>query len=251
MKYCPIVFLFVAFTFVAGPFEICAVGAQIIAPPGLENVDGSSRRYVNDIPDTQPNDVFLRHQELFLASEFDALQPNQNVIRAIRWRPDISKPAGSTPFSRVELYLSTTSATPGGGLSSTLDDNVGTDATLVYDAPLTLVATEGTGDPARPFEYVIEFETPYTYDSSAGNLLIDRTLTLSPGLDAPIADAHDVGEIRTLLQTGADVNRQSLVMVTEFSFVPEPSSMSLGAVGMLVGLAMIRRRRTNASFKAA
>ena len=128
-------------------------------------------------------------------------------------------------------------------MSSNVDENVGADETLVYDGPLTLIATdEGLGNPPRPFEYVIEFQTPFTYDPSAGNLLVDRTLTLSAGTVAPFVDAHDVGEIRTVFDNG---QFQSLVMVTEFTVVPEPSAMSLCGVGMFVGLAAIRSRRKN------
>ena len=234
MKYSHIVFS--VFTLAAlSPLNF-AKGAGIVAPLGLETVEGSNRRYVNDIE----NDLSFRHQELFLASEFEGLPPSHNTIEAIRWRPDFTKTAGSTTFDRFQLRLSTTSATPGSGISSNLDDNVGADETLVHDGPLTLVATEA-GSAPRPFEYLIEFQTPFTYDPSAGNLLVDRTLTLVAGTIAPIADSHDVGEIRSVFN-GGSTPRQSLVTVTEFTVVPEPSAMLLYGVGTFVGLAAIRRR---------
>ena len=56
-------------------------------------------------------------------------------------------------------------------LSSTFADNVGPDNTQVFSGPFQTAVTF-TGDPTN-FEVVINFTTPFYYDPTKGNLLLD------------------------------------------------------------------------------
>lgn len=116
-----------------------------------------------------------RLQSVYAAEDLlHSLPDNYRTITAVRWRPDASILRPTTTISEhVVVRLSTTKATPG-SLSMTYADNVGDDETVVFDGALTL-ATQNRGPAEGPkeFDLAINFTTPFRYDPSDGNLLID------------------------------------------------------------------------------
>jgi len=133
----------------------------------------------------------IRYQQVFRSTEFSRWNPGGGLIRAIAFRghgPGIPF-AGAIP--QLQVYLSTTSRDPD-DLSSTFADNVGPDDTQVFSGPYQAQVTFN-GDPAN-FEVVITFSTPFFYDPSKGNLLLD-VHNLQGGTELPPNDQQLDGTI--------------------------------------------------------
>jgi hypothetical protein len=106
----------------------------------------------------------MRYQQVYAADQFQGMM---GTITAISFRTDESTglPFVSNPID-VEVRLSHTKAVPT-ALSLTFDDNVGTDATLVYDGPLSL-SSAGLG----AFDIVMDIDDVFLYDG-VRNLLME------------------------------------------------------------------------------
>jgi hypothetical protein len=94
-----------------------------------------------------------------------------------RQSPLLSFIGNRVSVSDIRVQLSTTSrvsdTTAVNGLSGQFADNIGSDVVTVYSGQLTLM-TAFTGSPTpAPFDYTINFQTPFTYDPAEGNLLVD------------------------------------------------------------------------------
>jgi len=120
----------------------------------------------------------VRVQQVYLGSEVGSGQ-----ITAIAFRQNVSPGTAGAPFSStvqgLTLTLSTTTKAPD-MLTDTnpagLDSNVGADVVTEYNnSSLLLSSTAVTGTP-RPFDIVIPLPTPFTFDASLGNLLLDVTI---------------------------------------------------------------------------
>ena len=135
----------------------------LVVPVGLANVEGSG--YSGDLP------VSVREQNVYGASYF----PTQTiVITGIRFRPVV--PGGqafTNTISNIKFSLSSTPAAPD-QLSSIYADNIGTNVTTVFNGSLPL-SSEYAGPVAGPkaFDMVVNFTTPFVYNPSSGNLLVD------------------------------------------------------------------------------
>lgn len=113
----------------------------------------------------------MRYQQVFAASEFSG---GAGLINQILLRPDGANGGTfSETLSSIQINLSTTSKSPS-SLSKTFSKNVGTDETVAYSGslPLSSAFTGPAGGP-MDFDIVITLQTPFYYDSAAGNLLLD------------------------------------------------------------------------------
>ena len=156
----------------------------LVAPESLDQVEGNWR--LLNLP-PPPNG--FQAQWVYPASDFLRVPEHMDTITSVSWRPDQSMTGPiTTVFSNFELRLSTTNATPG-GLNSTLGDNTGPDEVLVYSGPITLKTDATPQSGPLPFDYLIEFQTPFVYDPAQGNLLLDYTF--GPDIDGrPNVDAQ-------------------------------------------------------------
>ncbi len=149
------------------------VQAQVVVPNGLESVEGNSSN-------TAPFSISppVRYQQVYLRSELQ-----RGWISAISFRLDGASSAfGPVLFNQVRLTLSSTPAGPD-SLSSTLDSNLGGDATVIYQGSVSLSST-AVGDP-RPFDITLSAQSPFYFDPTGGsNLLVE--LVLGSESDAPI-----------------------------------------------------------------
>jgi len=188
-------------------------------------------------------DTSVRYQQVYAASQFAASGPL--TISQIAFRPDGAVSGSSLIifFTSVQFDLSTTSRTPT-TLSTTFADNVGADNTTVFNSFVFRTAPV-TGPAGGPKNFTVTFPiTPFIYDPTAGDLLLDVRAFESGGgisdnLDAQAGmlftahvDASGIGST-----TGA-VFRTGLV--TEFEvqpFVPTPEPSTLGMVGVATLLA--------------
>lgn len=113
-----------------------------------------------------------REQTIYGASEFP---PYPIVITQIQWRPDIfvGRAITNVAISNIQINLSTTKRSPD-QLSLNFDQNTGSDETAVFGGYIVLgtfftVLTNGT----TGFDISVPLQTPFVYDSSKGNLLVD------------------------------------------------------------------------------
>src|SRR5205823_2672738 len=142
----------------------------------------------------------------------------------------------------------TTSKVPD-GLSTTFADNVGANETVVYSGALNFFLT-------APGAYIIPLQTPFLFDPTTGNLLMDvRNFQPGPspvlggnprafneaevtlGDSVSVAFAGDVNDLTGRTSTSG--------LVTGFggTIVPEPSTVVMLVLG-LVGYALAWRKKT-------
>jgi hypothetical protein len=192
----------------------------------------------------------LRYQQVFSATQFGDFPSGGSLITAIAFRPDA---VFASPFNQehpsVQIDLSTTAKGPG-ALSGTFSENVGVDNVTVYDrGPLTISSSfAGPANGPKVFDITIPLATPFFYDPAKGNLLLDirRFSDQVPGSIS--FDA--VEDATTSLIYAFDVNAseafpgggQEYGLVTQFTFVPEPSALALSAFSLLA-FARLRRRQ--------
>jgi len=154
-----------------------AAFGQTLVVPGLET--------------TVPGNVALpvgvqanRFQEVVGGGQF----PGPTVINGIRFRAAAGTGPVSVNYASYKITLSTTQAYPRAlnGLTSTLPsltfaNNVGPDATTVYNAPI-LGSSPGCAAPGPcTFDLAIPFSTPFTYEPSKGRLLVDIVASAATG----------------------------------------------------------------------
>lgn len=107
------------------------------------------------------------------------------TIIALRVRAAPGTGSLTSASGPLKVTLSTTQAYPntnGGHTlpSATYANNVGPDATVVYNAAAGLFSPGCALPGPCPFDTVIHFTTPFPYDPSKGRLLIDYTAAAAP-----------------------------------------------------------------------
>jgi len=155
-------------------------------------------------------------------------------------RPDaIFGSAFSFALQSVRIDLSTTSAGPD-SLNPAFAANSGADNTTVFPrGPLTLFGSF-SGPPGGPMDFSIHigFATPFLYDVSQGNLLLDvRNFGGGPDFDAEQTMGDSVSRVFTYAEAGVSSpagmsGTSGLVARFEFTSVPEPQVWLTVAAGV-------------------
>ena len=183
-----------------------------------------------------------RYQQLYTASNFTG----PVFIDAIRFANTRSTAAGIPATVGIGEYLLRLAVTdrPENGLGTNFDANIGGFSSTFFSGVV--------GGGSQGF-----LGTPYLYDPSRGNLLLDVTVlsqTTPLGLGFDFSRSSTDGTSRAfhtspLPPTGSfPVAADALGLITTFetrvaaSVVPEPSSVLLVAAG-LAGVAVLQRRR--------
>jgi hypothetical protein len=233
-----------------GGFAAPARAAFIVSPGAQAAVEGND---ANRLPfDITPFGAgSMRYQQVFKSTDFVSLTGPARITQ-ITFRPDFQLgSAFSATLPNVRIDLSTTSAAPD-ALSTAFANNVGGDDTTVFSGALPLSSAK-TGPAAGPkdFDIVINLTTPFVYDRSAGNLLLD-VRNFSGGTTTTFDAQTTVGDTVSRVwvsdvnaATGQTPDTEGLVTRFTTSPVPEPSTGALLAFGFpaLLGAARLRGRK--------
>jgi hypothetical protein len=226
----------------------------VVVPNDLAGVEGDSN---NGFPFNLSlfGDSSMRYQQVYDSSQFSSLG-GPVMINQIIFRPDAQTGAAfSSTLPSIQIDLSTTSSTPA-SLSTTFANNVGADDKVVFGAgPLSLSsAFIGPSGGPKNFDIIINLATPFLYDPSKGNLLMDVRNFLgggttqfdafTPASDGAVSERVWNPDVNATTGTYDSV---AAGMVTEFGFgpsaVPEPSTLLTAVSGVLACLGYAWRRR--------
>lgn len=235
--------------------SVSATSQTIVVPGGFASQEGNS----NSILPFNISPIFssIRYQQVYNASEFSALT-TPSFITDIAFRPDGEfGNAFNKTLNSVQIDLSTTSAAAG-TLSTTFAGNIGADDTIVHSGPLTLQSLfNGPANGPKDFDIVIHLDTPFKYDPSQGNLLLD--IRSFDAVSTSSFDAVSGNSVTSRVFTGllGSVNDPvgksdpagvgNIGLVTQFTVqaVPEPGGLTLlfGLTGSTALFTLLRRRR--------
>ena len=185
----------------------------MVAPNSLAGVEGNAgNSYPFNIGTNPPT---MRYQQVYAASEFDAVPAGGAYITGIAFRRDAGWGTFSATLPAVQIHLSTTANGPD-TLSTTFANNVGRDDTVVFSGALSL-SSAGAGSPA-PFDILIPFTTAFFYNPGAGNLLLDVRNSAggtSSQFDAVSAAADSVSRVYNRIDFATGTS-DTIGLVTEF-----------------------------------
>lgn len=189
--------------------------------------------------------------------------PREITAIALRTYPGASFGSNTVDVSNITIQLSTTGkggneTDPANLLSANFTDNLGTDAATVFSGALTLTTlVPGT------FDYVITFDTPFLYDPTMGNLLLDAMIPTSATVSGGgfgFLTFDSTNDLNDGLYSVVELNNgdatsgtlSTATPITRFfsdsaaAAVPEPMTMSLLGAGLL-GMGAMRRKRRMAA----
>src|SRR5215813_10539498 len=153
----------------------------IVVPNTLATVEGNDNNFGPFFNNS------VRYQQVYSASQFPS-SIGPLMITQIAFRPDgsVTDPSLTILFNSVRIDLSTTSSTPT-TLSTVFASNVGADNTTVFNS-FAFMNAPVTGPPGGPKGFTVTFPlTPFMYNPSAGNLLLDvRAFESGGGISAPL-----------------------------------------------------------------
>lgn len=220
-------------------FTVPIISGPLVVPNKWTRVEGDTGNLFPLFSD-QP----IRYQQVFDASQFSQLKNGGGLINRIAFRGHGPGVPFSATIPQLQVSLSTTSNSPD-NLSSTFADNVGPDNTQVFSGPLPTAVTF-TGD-ATNFEVVINFTTPFYYDPSKGNLLLDivnpeggtEVLPLQQELDGtlvtgdPVSRVYNYGDATsaTAGQSGGVDENDTYGLITRFNAINAVSRKVHGPAG--------------------
>jgi len=148
----------------------------------------------------------IRYQAVYGAAEFPSYPI---LISEIRWRPDSLQQGAvsNATISNIQINLSTTSKSAD-QLSLIFTENIGTDDTQVFAGTLNLnTSFTSLSNGSTAFDINLPLQTPFKYDPSKGNLLLDIR-NFSGGapsiFDNDIANSLDT--VSRVFTTDGDVN---------------------------------------------
>ena len=214
---------------------------RIVSPLSASGAEGNSS--------VTPNRNPIRVQFLIPASEFAGLPATHRRIVGFNFRSDSSQTQPvNWSWPSEQIWMSTTSLN---SLTTTFDANQGADKKLVFDGAVTYPLL-GTGPAAGPRGIAdgLKLQSPFSYDPTKGNLLIERKIF--DGNYAIPATLDTVSGIsgRLLLNdpgpnapTGILLNSFPVIQF-EFDVIPEPSTCVLTSLALMCVLATRRKKKT-------
>ncbi len=155
----------------------------------------------------------IRYQQVYRSLEFSRFAAGGEMITSIAFRAHLPGLPFTGTIPQLQVNLSTTNRSPD-NLNTTFAANVGADDAQVFSGPLSIVVTDsGPQDGPTNFDVVINFSTPFHYDPSQGNLLVDiRNLqggTQTPPLDQQLDATSTTGDAVSRVFNYGDANATS------------------------------------------
>ena len=157
-------------------FTSSIFAGPLVVPNEWTTVEGDTGNLFPLLSD-QP----IRYQQVFDSSQFSRLNPGGGLINRIAFRGHGPGVPFTATIPQLQVNLSTTTKSPD-NLSSNFADNVGADDIQVFSGALQTAVT--FTEDATNFEVVINLSTPFYYDPSKGNLLLD-VRNLQGGTEVP------------------------------------------------------------------
>ena len=247
-----------------------ALAEVVVAPLAQTTAEGSVSNFypfgmdaVN--PLNQGPLTSQRYQQGYDASIFSGYNAPL-TISGIAFRPDdVYGSVFTTTLLDIQINMSTASA-PLSALTGNFASNVGSDDMVVVNrGPLTLSsAFTGPAGGPKDFDIIIPLDTPFIYDPTAGDLLIDVRNYLGQADKSifPVFDAEISPDIWRAWTTNPDVDGVNnpdatlfgpMGLVTQFTFsqsqrpgpdvIPAPPAVFLGLFGASI-VTWFHRRRT-------
>ena len=236
-----------AFLILGGLATVPAQAQVIVAPNAFATANGGGQA------NTAPFNNISRFQQIYAASQFSALS-GPELITNIAFRPATTQGAFTYTDSSIQFDLSTNSEAVS-SLSSTFATNVGSNDQIVYSGALTFTSA-GTpgGGAAGPFDAILALQTPFLYDPTQGNLVLDIR-NFSPPANKIFIDGG--GSTTTAIvfadnSTSATTGTiQPAGLSTQFTFAPVPEASTTASFGLLLafglGGVMIAAKRKKAA----
>ncbi len=191
-----------------------AAAAQVVHPNQYELTDGTSS---NSYPFRFSTGAG-RYQQSYEAAQFPG--PMTITEIAFRYRNDTSYSSGTCDFKLTLSYCATAWNT----LSATFASNVGGNATVVHDGVWTFPAFGGHPAQPNPFTQRLILATPFVYNPSSGDLLMDvemRSSATSSSGGSFASTATAVGVSRVYSNTGTPTatsgGSDGIGLITEFT----------------------------------
>lgn len=157
-----------------------------------------------------------QYQQIYLGSAFNA----PVTITGLAFSQDVQ--GASVATYHLEIGLGTTTLSPSSP-GSAFDPGF----TTVFSGTLTPIFTTSNGD----FDFYVS-TTPYFYNPTNGNLLLNVTIFSAVGDNSAFAlDSQNPTMGRILTSGGSTTAYANSGLVTEFTFIPEPSSLALCLCG--------------------
>jgi hypothetical protein len=212
---------------------------KVVTPASAQNTEGISFA----TPAASP----IRIQHLILASDFANLPTSHRQLVGFNFRADTSQVQSLNWGSGAErIWMSTTTRN---NLTTVFEQNHGSNKALVHDGPMfyPLLATGPAGGP-KDIAGAPLLQTPFFYDPSQGNLLVDRLVfSTNPSPRANI-DTLLTNQNVILLNNTDPLNATSGTFTTapavlQFEFVPETSALALAVVALVSVAAWSQKRR--------
>jgi hypothetical protein len=200
----------------------------VVVPGRFENLEGENGSGVLNLGP-------VRYQQVYAASEFSAISPSGTYINGILFRPDGGQ--GHTfgvTVRDIEVHLSTTQRSPD-GLSPVFAENIGLDDMIVRSGSFYIQSHGSIG--GTIFDTYIFLPTPFYYNPSAGNLLLD--IHYRSGEPTTAFDATQIvgDSVSSVWSRSPNSPTATIVwtsgLITEFAFIPEPGTRALLVSGLV------------------
>ena len=182
-----------------------------------------------------------RFLSIYNPSQFIAAMPEGGMIDQIAFRLDETIRGRSVSFDlEAEVRMSTSTSLATRIPSLRFSDNVGVDQTIVFPRQNIRWTTKAAIAGANPFDLVVTFTSSFFYDPRRGSLAIDLWTYREPIGPSAIdtGGPDDFGITATSLSGVQNLNEgrflDAPIIQVRYSAIPEPSTLSLGILGLLI-----------------
>jgi hypothetical protein len=212
-----------------------------VFPVGLDNQTGNS----GIVLFSSNPDPINQYQQLFRSSELQKAWQTPVSISAVAFRVNNGASAFQAVIPTVEIRFST-SATPLEQMSSNYAQNKGSDELTVFLHQNVALSGAGGAGP-NPFDIRFNFDRPFVYDPSKGNLLMYIATGFEVSGKSSQLDAQEYATFSgtPVISFGNGYLGPSPVgLVSQFSSttVPEPKLFQLAVLSGVIFFASMRRR---------